>query len=83
MEPGTGRSAVGPWQTTDVTDDFTVKLHARAGHGADYFLVYVANQGLRPPPPAPAGRGASGGGRWGPDQTLTPKSAAMPASPEA
>ncbi len=77
---------MGPWQTTDVTDDFTVKLHARAGHGADYFLVYVAKQGLRPPPPPPPGAvrpAGSVGVRWGPDQTLTPKSAAMPASPEA
>ncbi|MET7323726.1 lytic polysaccharide monooxygenase [Streptomyces sp. NPDC005549] len=40
--------AVGPWQTTDVADDFTVKLHDQASHGADYFLVYVTRQGFDP-----------------------------------
>ncbi|GHA73631.1 chitin-binding protein [Streptomyces tendae] len=39
---------VGPWQTTDVADDFTVKLHDQASHGADYFLVYVTEQGFDP-----------------------------------
>ncbi|MEV0015534.1 lytic polysaccharide monooxygenase auxiliary activity family 9 protein [Streptomyces tendae] len=39
---------VGPWQTTDVSDDLTVKLYDRAGHGADYFLVYVTKQGFDP-----------------------------------
>ncbi|MEV5019565.1 lytic polysaccharide monooxygenase [Streptomyces sp. NPDC053780] len=39
---------VGAWRTTDVADDFTVKLHDQAGHGADYFLVYVTRQGFDP-----------------------------------
>ncbi|MFJ8191904.1 lytic polysaccharide monooxygenase [Streptomyces sp. NPDC096094] len=39
---------VGAWQTTDVTDDFTVKLYDQASHGADYFKVYVTRQGFDP-----------------------------------
>ncbi|MBQ1095215.1 lytic polysaccharide monooxygenase [Streptomyces sp. b94] len=40
--------AVGAWQTTDVTDNFTVKLYDQASHGADYFKVYVSRQGFDP-----------------------------------
>lgn len=40
--------AVGPWKTTDITDDFKVKLHDQASHGADYFKVYVSRQGVDP-----------------------------------
>ncbi|MEW2462540.1 lytic polysaccharide monooxygenase auxiliary activity family 9 protein [Microbacterium sp. NPDC047426] len=40
--------AVGAWKTTDVTGNFTVKLHDQASHGADYFLVYVTRQGFDP-----------------------------------
>ncbi|MFF5262798.1 lytic polysaccharide monooxygenase [Actinomadura viridis] len=36
---------VGPWKTTDVGSDFTVKLYDQASHGADYFRVYVSRQG--------------------------------------
>lgn len=39
---------VGAWQTTDVADDFTVKLYDQASHGADYFRVYVTRQGFDP-----------------------------------
>lgn len=40
--------AVGPWQTTDVSSDFTVELYDQASHGADYFQVYVTEQGFDP-----------------------------------
>ncbi|WP_030986801.1 lytic polysaccharide monooxygenase auxiliary activity family 9 protein [Streptomyces sp. NRRL WC-3744] len=40
--------AVGPWKTTDIGADFTVKLYDQASHGADYFLVYVTRQGFDP-----------------------------------
>ncbi|ORT58274.1 cellulose-binding protein [Streptomyces sp. CB03238] len=40
--------AVGPWKTTNVTGNFTVKLFDQASHGADYFLVYVTRQGFNP-----------------------------------
>ena len=40
--------AVGAWKTTDITGNFTVKLHDQASHGADYFLVYVTRQGFDP-----------------------------------
>ncbi|MET7292953.1 lytic polysaccharide monooxygenase auxiliary activity family 9 protein [Streptomyces griseoloalbus] len=40
--------AVGAWKTTNVNDDFTVKLYDQASHGADYFLVYVTRQGFDP-----------------------------------
>ncbi|MER7056951.1 lytic polysaccharide monooxygenase [Streptomyces sp. NPDC000351] len=39
---------VGAWQTTDITDNFTVKLYDQASHGADYFKVYVTRQGFDP-----------------------------------
>ncbi|MEU3731371.1 lytic polysaccharide monooxygenase [Streptomyces sp. NPDC033538] len=39
---------VGAWQTTDITDNFTVKLYDQASHGADYFKVYVSRQGFDP-----------------------------------
>ncbi|TDC75391.1 cellulose-binding protein [Streptomyces hainanensis] len=39
---------VGPWVTSDITDDFTVELYDQASHGADYFLVYVSRQGFDP-----------------------------------
>lgn len=40
--------AVGAWKTSDIADDFTVKLYDQASHGADYFLVYVTRQGFDP-----------------------------------
>jgi len=40
--------AVGPWKTTDVSANFTVRLYDQASHGADYFLVYVTRQGFDP-----------------------------------
>ncbi|MEU7564301.1 lytic polysaccharide monooxygenase auxiliary activity family 9 protein [Streptomyces eurythermus] len=40
--------AVGPWKTTDIGSNFTVKLNDQASHGADYFLVYVTRQGFDP-----------------------------------
>lgn len=41
---------VGPWKTTNVADNFTLRLYDQAGHGADYFLflVYVTRQGFDP-----------------------------------
>ncbi|MDG9682613.1 lytic polysaccharide monooxygenase [Streptomyces sp. DH18] len=39
---------VGAWKTTNITDDFTVKLYDQASHGADYFKVYVSRQGFDP-----------------------------------
>jgi chitin-binding protein len=38
----------GPWQTTRVGRDFTVRLYDQARHGADYILVYVTRQGFDP-----------------------------------
>ncbi|MDT0446966.1 lytic polysaccharide monooxygenase [Streptomyces johnsoniae] len=38
----------GAWQTTDVTDDFTVVFQDQAHHGTDYFQVYVSKQGYDP-----------------------------------
>ncbi|MDT0269733.1 lytic polysaccharide monooxygenase [Streptomyces sp. DSM 44915] len=40
--------AVGPWHTTDVGSDFTVELYDQASHGADYFQVYVTEEGFDP-----------------------------------
>ncbi|MEE1929736.1 lytic polysaccharide monooxygenase auxiliary activity family 9 protein [Streptomyces sp. TRM 70351] len=40
--------AVGPWKTTDVGSNFSVKLYDQASHGADYFRVYVTRQGFNP-----------------------------------
>ncbi|KOX22063.1 lytic polysaccharide monooxygenase [Nocardiopsis sp. NRRL B-16309] len=40
--------AVGPWRTTPVDDDFTLHLYDQASHGADYFLVYVTEEGFDP-----------------------------------
>ncbi|GAA3162059.1 lytic polysaccharide monooxygenase [Planomonospora alba] len=40
--------AVGPWKTTRIGRDFTVKLYDQASHGADYFRVYVTRQGYDP-----------------------------------
>ncbi|MGY0058447.1 lytic polysaccharide monooxygenase auxiliary activity family 9 protein [Streptomyces sp. LZ34] len=39
---------VGAWQTTNISNNFTVKLYDQASHGADYFLVYVTRQGYDP-----------------------------------
>ncbi|WP_086741405.1 lytic polysaccharide monooxygenase auxiliary activity family 9 protein, partial [Streptomyces glaucescens] len=39
---------VGPWKTTDVSANFTLRLYDQASHGADYFLVYVTRQGFDP-----------------------------------
>ncbi|MGZ3119398.1 lytic polysaccharide monooxygenase auxiliary activity family 9 protein [Streptomyces sp. H62] len=38
----------GAWKTTAVNDNFTVKLHDQASHGADYIKVYVSRQGYDP-----------------------------------
>ncbi|MBA9004501.1 lytic polysaccharide monooxygenase auxiliary activity family 9 protein [Thermomonospora cellulosilytica] len=35
----------GPWKTTDVRSNFTLRLYDQARHGADYFRVYVTRQG--------------------------------------
>ncbi|RNL85795.1 lytic polysaccharide monooxygenase auxiliary activity family 9 protein [Halostreptopolyspora alba] len=40
--------AVGPWKTTDVDADFSVHLRDMAQHGADYFQIYVTNEGYDP-----------------------------------
>ncbi|HIY42236.1 MAG TPA: lytic polysaccharide monooxygenase [Candidatus Nocardiopsis merdipullorum] len=40
--------AVGPWETTSVTEDFTVHLYDGAQHGADYFQIYVTTEGFDP-----------------------------------
>lgn len=37
--------AVGPWKTTNIGSNFTLKLYDQASHGADYFRVYVTRQG--------------------------------------
>ncbi|QBI55607.1 lytic polysaccharide monooxygenase auxiliary activity family 9 protein [Streptomonospora litoralis] len=38
----------GEWKTTAVDNDFTVTVHDQALHGADYFRVYVTEQGFDP-----------------------------------
>jgi chitin-binding protein len=38
----------GAWQTTDVGANFSVHLYDQASHGADYFRVYVTEQGYDP-----------------------------------
>ena len=38
----------GPWKTTDVGSDFSLHLYDQASHGADYFQVYVTEQGYDP-----------------------------------
>lgn len=40
--------AVGPWETTDIGNNFTLHLYDQASHGADFFLVYVTRQGFDP-----------------------------------
>jgi lytic cellulose monooxygenase (C4-dehydrogenating) len=40
--------AVGPWTTSTIGANFTVKLYDQASHGADYFKVYVSRQGYDP-----------------------------------
>lgn len=40
--------AVGAWETTDISSNFTLHLYDQASHGADYFLVYVTRQGFDP-----------------------------------
>ncbi len=44
----TSMDTAGAWRTTDVDSDLTVRLHDRASHGADSFLVYVTRQGPDP-----------------------------------
>ncbi|SOD61644.1 chitin-binding protein [Streptomyces zhaozhouensis] len=39
---------VGPWTTTDISNDFSVHLYDTASHGADFFEVYVTKQGFDP-----------------------------------
>lgn len=39
---------VGEWRTTPVGEDFTLHLHDGAQHGADYFQVYVTEEGFDP-----------------------------------
>lgn len=39
---------VGPWTTTNVSNDFSMHLHDTASHGADFFEVYVTKQGFDP-----------------------------------
>jgi predicted carbohydrate-binding protein with CBM5 and CBM33 domain len=66
--------AVGPWKTTDVTDNFTVRLYDQASHGADYFRVYVSRQGFDPTT-QPLGWGdlvlVEETGRYGPSQNYS------------
>src|SRR5690606_32235816 len=38
----------GNWVATNVSNNFTVKLHDQALHGADYIRVYVTRQGYDP-----------------------------------
>ncbi|WP_030542326.1 lytic polysaccharide monooxygenase [Streptomyces albus] len=40
--------AVGPWKTTKISNNFTMKLYDQASHGADFFQVYVTKQGFDP-----------------------------------
>ncbi|MFW6639339.1 lytic polysaccharide monooxygenase auxiliary activity family 9 protein [Nocardiopsis algeriensis] len=35
----------GEWKTTPISGDFTIHLYDQASHGADYFQVYITNQG--------------------------------------
>ncbi|MDB1087941.1 lytic polysaccharide monooxygenase [Streptomyces sp. ACA25] len=39
---------VGPWQTTSVGSNFSLRLYDQASHGADYFQIYVTRQGFNP-----------------------------------
>lgn len=39
---------VGDWEATDIGTDFTVQVHDAALHGADYYQVYVTEQGFDP-----------------------------------
>ncbi|WP_165986092.1 lytic polysaccharide monooxygenase [Streptomyces sp. YIM 98790] len=38
----------GPWKTTPVGSNFTLRLWDQAWHGADYYRVYVTRQGYDP-----------------------------------
>lgn len=38
----------GPWKTTSLGGDFSMRLHDQASHGADYFRVYVSKNGFDP-----------------------------------
>ena len=38
----------GPWQATPVDNDFTLTYNDAANHGADYYRVYVTEQGFDP-----------------------------------
>jgi predicted carbohydrate-binding protein with CBM5 and CBM33 domain len=38
----------GRWTAAQVNNNFTLRLHDQALHGADYFLVYVTRQGYDP-----------------------------------
>lgn len=40
--------AVGDWVAKDIRNDFTVKVHDAAKHGADYFRIYVTKPGFDP-----------------------------------
>ncbi|WP_026931665.1 lytic polysaccharide monooxygenase auxiliary activity family 9 protein [Glycomyces tenuis] len=40
--------APGRWQTTPVDQDFTFTNHDQADHGADYYRIYVTEQGFDP-----------------------------------
>ena len=40
--------APGPWTTTAVDNDFTITYNDAANHGADYYRVYVTEQGFDP-----------------------------------
>lgn len=38
----------GEWQTTDISDNFSVTLNDQAQHGADYFRIYVSKNSYDP-----------------------------------
>ncbi|PRX44930.1 chitin-binding protein [Prauserella shujinwangii] len=38
----------GPWKTTNVGSNFSMRLYDQASHGADYFRVYISKNGFDP-----------------------------------
>lgn len=38
----------GPWTPTEVGNSFTATVHDAANHGADYYRIYVTEQGFDP-----------------------------------
>jgi predicted carbohydrate-binding protein with CBM5 and CBM33 domain len=40
--------AIGAWRATEIANNFRIRLHDQASHGADYIRVYVTKQGFNP-----------------------------------